>query len=138
MTKPRIVVLIPNWNQLPDDYEVHQKAKQLGWYSSYSSKVLEVPGFRPVDDFSKDGRMKRQGPWVVSEQGAKYVPEFRGGGYYQSIHTCIVDYQPLPEAENSWVPTEANLSTLNDEQLADMGFKPEHFSDVRNRESVGV
>ncbi len=103
MTKARITVLIANPKTLPDDYEAHQQAKQLGWYASYTDKVLEVPGFRPVDEFNEDGSLKRHGPWVVSKECANYLPEIRNGGYYESIQTCIVDYSPLPEAENPWV-----------------------------------
>ncbi len=138
MIKPRIVVLIPNWNQLPEDYEVHQKAKQLGWYSTYTADLSEVPGFRPVDEFSEDGQLKRQGPWVISEAPQSYEPGTLSS-YYEGIHTCICDYQPLPEAENPWMSVDgADLSALGDEQLADMGLKPEQFDEARNRESVGV
>lgn len=138
MTKPRIVVLVPNWNQLPDDYDVHQKAKGLGWYSTYAEKLTEVPGFRPLDEFSEDGKLKRQGPWVVSEETQAYIPLVDGPNYYSDIRTCIVEYQPLPEAENPWVSVDTNLSDLTDEQLTDIGLTSDQFDEVRNRESVGV
>ncbi|NEZ61970.1 hypothetical protein D0962_04140 [Leptolyngbyaceae cyanobacterium CCMR0082] len=138
MTKPRIVVLIPNWNQLPDDYEVHQQAKGLGWYSSYTDEVPEIPGFRPVDELSTDGKLKRQGPWIISETPQSYEPG-ASDNYYEGVHTCICDYQPLPEVENPWMPVDGvDLSALGDDQLTDMGVKPEQFDEVRNRESVGV
>ncbi|NEZ57514.1 hypothetical protein [Adonisia turfae] len=142
----KLIVFRPDYDLIPAEKrdEAGRFTPSIGGTHQAGDRILEY-----TQDHSKvnpehpdDPTHCRPGPWIILDDGQCYVADIPGMQDFDEVVVYRLGYEPLPESENPWelltIEYKTDFASLTDEQLTDMGLKPEQFDEVRNRESVGV